>query len=165
MPVRSPAELRRDNRISNCCYESVRIISAKREFSAIAQRDRYSVEARNIVKPAVRRQVNAPAIPPTNANGIASDDLRKPHFLADDAESKRRAQSFILDRNLKSVEQNEADQQDDRHNYWLRAMAYESSGSNQNDREEGPNNYVSDLRVLVTRHRSLSVGGCGLAAC
>src|SRR5262245_55479360 len=104
--------------------EPVRIISTKREFSAIAQRDRYSVEARNIVKPAVRGQVNAPAIPPPNANGIAPNDLRKPHFLADDAGSKRCAQSFILDRNLKSVEQNEADQQDDRNNYWRRVMAY-----------------------------------------
>ena len=38
-------------------------------------------------------------------------------------------------------------------------MAYESAASNQNDREKRPNNYVTDLRVLVARHRSLSAGG------
>ena len=143
----------------------MRIVGAKREFSAVAQCDRYRVEARNVIKPAVRCQVNAPAIPPVNANRIASDDLRKPHPLADDAESKRCTQSFILDCNLKSVEQNEANQQDNRNNYWRRVMAYESSASNQNDREKGPNDYVTDLCVLVARHRSLSVVGCGRAVC
>ena len=145
--------------------EPVRVISAKREFSAIAQRDRYGVEAGNIVKPAERSQMNSPAVPPASANGLASGDIRKAHFLADHAGSKRCAQSFILDRNFKSVEQNEADQQDDRNNYWRRVMAHESAASNQNDREERPNNYVTDLRVLVTRHRRLSASGRGIAAC
>ena len=44
-------------------------------------------------------------------------------------------------------------------------MIQQSAASNQNDREKGPNDYVTDLRVLVPRHRSLSAGGCGLAAC
>jgi hypothetical protein len=44
-------------------------------------------------------------------------------------------------------------------------MAYQPAVSNQNDGENGPNDYVTDLRVLVLRHRSLSVGGCGLAGC
>ena len=78
------------------------------------------------------------------------------HSLADNAGSKRGAQSFILDRNFESVEQNEADQQDDRNNCWRRVMAYQSAASNQNDREKRPNYYVTDLRVLVARHRSLS---------
>jgi len=30
------------------------------------------------------------------------------------------------------------------------------AASNQNDREKGPNDYVTNLRVLVSRHRSLS---------
>jgi hypothetical protein len=64
--------------------------------------------------------------------------------------------SLILDRNFESVEQNEADQQDDRNNCRRRVMAYQSAASNQNDREKGPNYYVTDLRVLVARHRSLS---------
>ena len=34
----------------------------------------------------------------------------------------------------------------------------------QNDREKGPNNYVTDLRVLVSRHRSLSASAA-LAVC
>ena len=136
--------------------EPMRIIGAERDFSAIVQRNRDCVEARDIVKPAVRRQVNAPAIPPTNANRLASDNFRQPHSLADNAGSKRGAQSFILDRNFESVEQNEADQQDDRNNCWRRVMAYQSAASNQNDREKRPNYYVTDLRVLVARHRSLS---------
>ena len=136
--------------------EPMRIIGAERDFSAIVQRNRDRVEARDIVKPAVRRQVNAPAIPPTNANGFASDNLRKQQSLADNAGSKRGAQSFILDRNFESVEQNEADQQDDRNNCWRRVMACQSAASNQNDREKRPNYYVTDLRVLVARHRSLS---------
>jgi len=136
--------------------EPMRVIGAERYFSAIVQRNRDRVEARDIVKPAVRRQVNAPAIPPTNANRLASDNFRQPHSLADNAGSKRGAQSFILDRNFESVEQNEADQQDDRNNCRRRVMAYQSAASNQNDREKGPNYYVTDLRVLVARHRSLS---------
>ena len=145
-----------DDRISNCSYEPVGVISAKREFSAISQRDRHRVQARDIVKPAVRRQVNTPAVPPADANELTSDNIRKSHFVADNAEPKRDTQSFILDRNLEFVEQNEADQQDDRNNYWRRVMSYESAASNQNDREKRPNNYVTDLRVLVPRHRSLS---------
>jgi hypothetical protein len=35
-------------------------------------------------------------------------------------------------------------------------MAYQSAASNQNDREKRPNYYVTDLCVLVARHRSLS---------
>jgi hypothetical protein len=34
-----------------------------------------------------------------------------------------------------------------------------------NDREKGANDDVTDLRVLVPRHRNLSLGGGGLAAC
>ena len=91
--MRSPKQIRSlvdANCVSNSCREPVRIISAKGEFSAIAQRDRYGIEAGNIVKPAVRRQMNAPAIPPTNANGLASDNLRKPHSLADNAKYQMR---------------------------------------------------------------------------
>ena len=62
----------------------------------------------------------------------------------------------MVDRNLESVEQNEADQQDDRDNHWRRVMVYQSAATNQNDREKGPNYYVTDLRVLVARHKSLS---------
>ena len=112
------------NCVSNSCREPVRIISAERKFSAVAQRDRYGVEARNIVKPAVRRQMNAPAIPPTNANGLAFDNLRKPHSLADNAGSKACALSSILDCNFESVEQDKADQENNRNNYWRRVMAY-----------------------------------------
>jgi hypothetical protein len=72
---------------------------------------------------------------------------------------------FFLDHNFESVEQNEADQQDDRNNYWRRVMSYESAAGNQNDREKRPNDYVTDLRVHVARHRSLSERGCGPAAC
>ena len=68
--------------------ESVRIISAEREFLAIAQRDRYGVEAGNIVEPSARRQMNAPAIPPTNTNRLAAHNLCKPNPLADYAGSK-----------------------------------------------------------------------------
>src|SRR5262245_21917922 len=39
----------------NCRGEAVRIISAEREFSAIAQRDRHGVKAGNIKEPAARR--------------------------------------------------------------------------------------------------------------
>ena len=108
--------------------------------------------------------MNAPAIPPTNANGLAFDNLRKPHSLADNGGSKACAQSSILDRNFEFVEQNKADQQNNRNNYWRRVMAYQSAASNQNDREKGPNYYVTDLRVLVARHKSLSGTGGGLAA-
>ena len=76
------------NCVSNSCREPVRIIGAEREFSVIAQLDRDSVEAGNIVKPAVGRQMNAPTMPPANANGLASDNLRKPHPLADHANTK-----------------------------------------------------------------------------
>jgi hypothetical protein len=72
----------------DCIDEPVRIISTEREFPTIAQHDRYGFEAGNIVKPAVRRQMNTPAIPRTNANGLASDNLRKPHSLADNANIK-----------------------------------------------------------------------------
>src|SRR6476620_4768085 len=109
--------------------------------------------------------MNAPAIPPTNANGLAFDNLRKPHSLADNAGSKACAQSSILDRNFESVEQNETKKQDDRNNQWRRMMAYESAISDKNDRENRPDDYMTDLRVLVTRHRSLSGTGGGLAAC
>ena len=90
----------------------MRIVGTQRDFSAVAQRDGYRVEARNIEKPAVRCQVNAPAIPPMNANGIASDNLRKPHFLADKPRSKRYAQSLILDRDSEFVEEDKANQQE-----------------------------------------------------
>ena len=96
----------------------MRIISAKREFSAIAQRDRDGVEAGNIVKPAIRRQVNAPAIPPTNANGLTSGNLRKPHSLANNANTKRGRESFSVDCDPEFVEQDEANQQDDRNDRW-----------------------------------------------
>src|SRR4029077_16843870 len=89
--MRSPKQIRSlvdANCVSNSCREPVRIISAKGKFSSIAQRDRYGVEAGKIVKPAVRRQMKPPAIPPTNANGLASDNLHKPHSLADNAGSK-----------------------------------------------------------------------------
>ena len=109
--------------------------------------------------------MNTPAIPPANANGLAFDNLRKPHSLADNAGSKACAQSFILDRNFEFVKQNKADQQNNRNNYWRRVMTYYSAASNQNDREKGPNDYMADLRVLVTGHRSLSGTGGGLAAC
>ena len=72
----------------DCIDEPVMIISAEREFSAIAQRDRDSVEAGNIVKPAAGRQMNSPAIPPPDTNGVTPDNLRKPNSLADDAGSK-----------------------------------------------------------------------------
>ena len=143
----------------------MRIVCAERDFSAIAQRDRYCVEARNIVKPTVRRVVNAPAIPPPDPNPLASDNFRKRHFLADNAGSKRCAQSFIVYCNFESVEHNEAGQQDNRNNYWRCVMACQSAAGNQNDREKGPNDYVTDLRVFVTRHKSLSGIGGGLAAC
>ena len=94
----------------DCIDEPVMIISAEREFSAIAQRDRDSVEAGNIVKPAVRRQMNALAVAPPNANRLASDNLRKPHSLADHANAKRGAESLFVDRNPESVEEDEANQ-------------------------------------------------------
>src|SRR5215831_20783891 len=109
--------------------------------------------------------MNTPAIPPANANGLAFDNLREPHSLADNARSKACAQSSILDRNFEFVEQNKADQQNNRNNYWRRVMSYKSAASNQKNREKGPNDYMADLRVLVTRHRSLSGTGGGLAAC
>ena len=143
----------------------MRIVGAERDFSAIAQRERHGVEAGNIVEPAEWSHMNAPAVPPSNANRLASDNVREPHFLADNAGSKRGAQSFILDGNFESVEQNEADQQDNRNNYWRRVMAYESAAGNQKDRKKGPNDYVTYLRVLVTRHKSLSGIGGGVPAC
>ena len=66
----------------------MRIVSAERESSAVVQRDRYGVEARNVVKPAAGRQMNSPAIPPTDTNGLTSDNIRKPNFPADNARSK-----------------------------------------------------------------------------
>ena len=120
--------LRTRNRIPNRCYQPVRIISAKREFSAIAQRNRHGVEAGNIVKPAEWSQMNAPAVPPPDASRLASDNFRKAYSLVDNAESKCCAQNFILDRNFESVEQNEADQHD-RNNYWLRVMPCYSAAS------------------------------------
>jgi hypothetical protein len=87
-PLPSPLALSMDNRVSNCGCEPVRIISAQCDFSPIAQRHRYGVEARNIVKPPIRRWMNTLAIPPANANGLASFNLSKPNPLADNAGSK-----------------------------------------------------------------------------
>ena len=117
--MRYPTQMRslaRANCVANSCCEPIRIVSADREFFAIAQRDRYGIKARNIVEPAVRRQMNAPTTPPMNANWIASDNVRKPKSLADNANTKRGTESLCVDRNFESVEQNKADQQDDRHN-------------------------------------------------
>ena len=89
--MRYPKQIRNlvnANCVPNSCRERMKIIGADREFSAIAQRDRDGVEARNIVEAAIRRQMDAPAIPPTNANGLASENLGKSHFLADNAKSK-----------------------------------------------------------------------------
>jgi hypothetical protein len=94
--------------------EPARIIGAKREFSAIAQCDCYCVKAGNIVKPAVRRQMNAPAVPPADANRLAPANLRKGHSLAEYANTKRGTESFSVDCNPEFVEQDEANQQDDR---------------------------------------------------
>ena len=102
------------NCVSNCSREPVRIISAKGKFSAIAQRDRDGVEARNIVKPAARSQMNSPAVPPAGANRLASDKLRKPHSLADYANTKRGTESLSVDCDAEFVEQDEAKQQDNR---------------------------------------------------
>ena len=49
--MRSPKQIRSlvdANCVSNSRRESVRIISAKREFFAIAQRDRYGVESEKL---------------------------------------------------------------------------------------------------------------------
>ena len=107
----------------DCIDEPVRIISAERKFSTIAQGYRYGVEAGNIVKPAIRRQMNAPAIPPTNANGLACDNLRKTHSLANHANTKRGAESFFVYRNPEPMEQDEANQQDDRNDHWRPPMS------------------------------------------
>ena len=56
--------------------------------------------------------MNAPAIPPTNANGLASDNLRKPHFLADQANTKRGTESLSVDCDPEFVEQDESNQQE-----------------------------------------------------
>ncbi len=89
--MRSPKQIRSlvdANCVSNSCRESVRIISAKGEFFAIAQRDRYGVESGNVIQPAARSQMNAAAVPPADVNRLASDNLRKLHSLADNAGSK-----------------------------------------------------------------------------
>ena len=63
------------------------------------------------------------------------------------------------------VEQDEAKQQDNRnHQRYLALRQSNKSANNQDDRENGPNDCVTDLGVLVPRHRSLSAAGFGLAA-
>ena len=68
--------------------DPVRIIGAEREFSAVAQRDRYGVEPRNIIEPSVGSEMNSPAVPPADPNGLAAHNLRKSNPLADNARSK-----------------------------------------------------------------------------
>lgn len=106
----------------DCIDEPVRIISTDREVSAISYGDRYGFKPRNIIQPAVRRQMNSPAIPPANANGLASDNFRKPNSFADNADTKRGTESLFVDRNPESVEQDEANQQDDRNDHRRLAM-------------------------------------------
>ena len=110
--------------------------------------------------------MNSPAVPPANANRLVPDDLLKSHSLADYANAKRGTESLSFDCNPEFVEQEEAKQQDHRNDHWRLAMERRSYqfASNQNDREKGPNDYVTDLRVLVPRHRSLSASAA-LAAC
>ena len=93
--MRSPKQIRSlvNAIVLEFCREPVRIISAKGESFAIAQRDRHGVEAGNVIQPAARSQMNSPAVPPANANRLAFDNLRKPHSLADYANTKRGTES------------------------------------------------------------------------
>src|SRR5436190_3732751 len=89
--MRYPQQIRslaRTNCVANSCRQPMSIVSAQRELSAIAQRDRDGIKTRNIVEAAVRRQMDAPAVPPMNANRIASDNVPKANSLADNARSK-----------------------------------------------------------------------------
>jgi hypothetical protein len=63
---------------------------------------------------------------------------------------------LVLDGDFESVEQYDADQQEEQNNEWRRVTAYQSGAGNHNDRQKGPNDYVADLRVLVAHHRSFS---------
>src|SRR5215469_15165117 len=80
--------VRSRNPSQDCPGQPVRIITPEREFSSVAQRDRYRVKTGNIVKPPVRREMNPPAVPPTNLNRLTCHNLGKQHFLADNARSK-----------------------------------------------------------------------------
>ena len=74
--------------IPNCCHKSVGIVSANGKSFAIAQLDRYSIEAGHVVEPAIRRQMNSPAVPPANANRLTLFNFREPYFFADNAGSE-----------------------------------------------------------------------------
>src|SRR6266496_735215 len=97
---------------SSCRGEALRIISAQREFSAIVQRDHHSVQTENIIKPTVRCQMNSPTVPPANANRLASDDLRKRHFFADQPYAETGLQSFFIDLDRQLTEHDRANEKD-----------------------------------------------------
>ena len=101
------------NRDPDCLGESVRIIAPQSEFSAVAQRDRYGVQSGNVIKPAVRRQVNSPAVSPASSDWFVCDDLRNRDSFADHSNSEGRTQSFFVGRDGEFVEQRERNQKHD----------------------------------------------------
>ena len=90
----------------------MRIIGPECEFSSILQGDRYRVEPRNIIYPAVRRQVNSPAVLPLDSNRLASGNLRNGDSLANHSDAERRAQRFVVHDNPEFIKQDKTNQQD-----------------------------------------------------
>ena len=76
----------------------VRLIGSERNSPSIAKRDRNSIPSGNIVEPAVWRQVNSPAVPPSNPDWFTVGDVDQLDFSKCKSRTKHCAHVSVIDR-------------------------------------------------------------------